>query len=206
MSYFFKTKSLIAAAIIAVSGSFATAATVDFVALDAADLSALTPVANPSATSTSGTVLENIFGNQFAGPQMIARSPWADSANEADGLYTSVQAASSATYTFDALMGTLSFIWGSPDTYNDLVIMLSGGGGTTTINGSEVFGTQGSLASFVTISGVTFTTVTFISTTANAFEYANITVSEVPLPAAGFLLLIGMGGLAVASRRRRDEA
>ena len=52
----------------------------------------------------------------------------------------------------------------------------------------------------MTISGITFDEVTF-SSGSNAFEYANL--AAVPLPAAGLVMLIALGGAAAAYRRRK---
>jgi hypothetical protein len=173
------------------------------------------PVANPLATSKTavGTgVLENVIGNKCTSSAafdcqsgIYARSPWEGTAYHATGQYTSISGGNQATYTPGGLFNQVSFVWGSPDTYNTLQIILSGPGGSTesiipsTTNG--LLPPAGSLAKFVIISAITFDTITFKSGT-NAFEFANLTLTPVPLPAAGLLLLAGLGGVGLLSRRR----
>lgn len=155
---------------------------------------------NPAATATTGTVFENVTGS-IGG---LRRTPWEGTALAATGLYTSVSRGGSATYDFGSARSALSFLWGSPDTYNNLVIELSGGGGSTTINGAAVQPPVAVGANFVTISGIgMFDTVTFKSG-GNAFEYAN--VAAVPLPAAGLLLVGGLGALGLMGRRKVAKA
>lgn len=185
-----------------IAASAAANAAVSFVGLSTSDLSALTPVANAAPAATTGTYFDNVAGNQYApGGSIIARSPWLFSSNSAGGVYSSVQAGSSATFEFDEVQTGMSLIWGSPDDYNDLIITLFGGGGTTVINGADVQGPVGILASLVTITDVLFEKVTFTSGK-NAFEFANLTTStSVPLPAGILLMVTALGGLVLVRRK-----
>ncbi|WP_420336498.1 VPLPA-CTERM sorting domain-containing protein [Roseibium sp.] len=177
------------------------AISVSHTALNPSDLDALTPMANPVASSSTGTFNQTLFGNQFApGGAIIARTPWESSIHEATGVYSSVQAGSSVTFLFDKVMKGFSLIWGSPDTYNDLTIELISSGTTYTINGGSVAPPLGILASLVEVTDVEFDKMVLTSGR-NAFEFSNLTTT-VPLPAGGLLLVTALGGLALMRRKK----
>ena len=105
---------------------------------------------------------------------------------------------------FDRVMNSLSFLWGSPDSYNYVTLINTAIGGPNLVVQladliSPVTPPVGGGASFVTIRGFAFNKVLFTSQTP-AFEIGNI-AAAVPLPAGGVLLLIGLGGLALLRRR-----
>ena len=158
---------------------------------------------NPLATATTGTVFQNVVGSVNG----VRRSPWQGCGcgvgeNDLDAYYTSVSGGATATYTFASSRTSLSFLWGSPDNYNDLEIVLVGGGGSEVINGTAAQGPVAIGAQFVTISDVgSFDKVIFRSGR-NAFEFANL--AAVPLPATLPLALFALGGLGVLHRRRKS--
>jgi len=124
-------------------------------------------------------------------------NPWGS--NGGNNVYSSVGKNSSLTYSF-ANSTSLSFLWGTADgSRNDLIFTLSDGSGTVALNAASlgVTGTK-----FVTISDVgVFNQVTFASDQ-RAFEYANVSASPVPLPAALPLLIAGVAGLGFFGRKR----
>jgi hypothetical protein len=149
---------------------------------------------NPLATSFTGTINENVTDPGLVSG--VRRSPWD---GPMDGsVYSSITG--TATYTFGSLRTSFSLVWGSPDSYNSLEFY----NGTTlvaTVFGGSIVGCCGAniTNSLVTISGLQFDSVRFVSGTP-AFEYANI--AAVPLPAGGLLLIAGLGGLAALRRRK----
>jgi len=199
-------KNLIVSALVGGALSFsagiASAVTVVFTPLAIADLNGMTPTANPSPSSTTPVFLDNVAGNQSSGGTLVARTPWEGSIWENSGAFSSVQAGGSATFTFAGEQDGLSLIWGSPDDYNDLTITLTGGGAPVSINGADVQGPVGELASLVIIKDVLFSSVLFESST-NAFEFANLTPSPVPLPAGVFLMGTAIAGFGVMRRRKK---
>lgn len=199
-------RAAVVGAALVVAPVAANAASVSFTGLSVADLDALTPVTSISPTSTTGVYFDNVTGNQFSGSTLISRSPWEDSIHEATGEFSSVQGGATATFTFATAQTALNLIWGSPDSYNDITITLLGGGGVDVINGTEVQGPTGILASSVEITDVLFTTVVFDSGSSNAFEFANLTTTPVPLPAGMLLMGTALAGFAVMRRRKSKAA
>lgn len=168
-----------------------------------------TVVANAAADVVTGTVFENVTGSI----RNVRRSAWQGSTvneNDAGAFYTSVSRHSSATYNFATAQTSVNLLWGSPDSYNYLDLMLVGGG-KVTVNGAAAQGPVAILQQFVTISGVgAFDAVVFRSSN-NAFEFANLSTSgpagvsaAVPLPAGLPLMLSAFAGLGLLSRSRKS--
>lgn len=121
---------------------------------------------------------------------------------------------SSANLALPGGTTAVSFLWGSPDTYNSFQFMTSPASVTTLtaaqlvalLPGANQFPldqAQGK-AYYITLTagaGETISSLTFKSPTQNAIEISNVTV--VPEPEAYGLALAGMGVVAFAMRRRR---
>ena len=127
--------------------------------------------------------------------------------NPAGTPYLSVLGGGTATITFDKLMKSISFDWGSIDTYNTLTITLAdgtnhiipgnpGGGNQTspTNNGRYYAVWDGSNA----IKSVTF------ASSSNSFEVDALSGSAVPEPATWAMMITGFGLAGAAIRRRRN--
>ena len=115
-----------------------------------------------------------------------------------------------STVTFDSGIDYISFLWGSPDTYNRLTVITTAGDvnftaaglGFSVTNGDQSFSqyVQFTADAGVDILGLAFTN----SPKINAFEVANFSVTApVPEPETYVLMLAGLGAVGFMSRRRR---
>lgn len=119
-----------------------------------------------------------------------------------------------ATLTFASAINYLSFLWGSPDTYNRLTVNSTAGSYSFTANGLGFPVTNGdqSFSSYVQFAaqapGERITSVVFSNNpTTDAFEVANFRVgSAVPEPATWALMILGFGAVGAAMRRRQVPA
>jgi hypothetical protein len=194
-------------------------------ALAATALCALPSVANaavigstgggtgPFSTLSSAGLDGGATATLTGGEVYVSDMPFADTPK--DGMPGTVflaagpRAGQPATLTFAQPLSYLSFLWGSPDTYNILTLVSSAqtytftaeGLGFTTTNGDQAFAQY---AQFVASAGETIKSVSFSNSPArDAFEVANFTVTAVPEPATWAMMLIGFGMVAGASRYRR---
>jgi hypothetical protein len=158
--------------------------------------------ANPLATSTTGTLAENVTGT-IADDR---RSPW-DALNStldpnaATSLYSAVRNGT-ATYDFGGVFRSLSLVWGTPGTLNTLKLFLNGDL-KFSLTGTGPAGFSGNVnkSVLVTISDLSFDTME-VGAGNPAFEFSNLEVAPVPVPAAGLLLAGALGGLAALRRRK----
>jgi hypothetical protein len=121
--------------------------------------------------------------------------------------YLSVEGSQSATLTFAMPTTYLSFLWGSPDSYNSLVVTEADG--TVTTLSAMSFGlTTGANApeSYVQIMDTASAILSLTysnSPKTNSFETANYSVTPVPEPETYALMLGGLGLVGFMARRRR---
>jgi hypothetical protein len=173
-------------------------------AADAATVTQLpTPgvaLANPTSATFTGTYFENVSDFGQGG---VRRSPWEGTALDGS-VYSSITG--SLTFTFAKFADAFSLVWGSPDDYNKLEFY----NGTTlvdTVLGAAISpccnsGQLNIPNSLVNISTDAWFNKVVFTSGQPAFEFANVSASEVPLPAGGLLLLGGLGALAATRRRR----
>ena len=170
---------------------------------------------NPGFDDSSNAV-ELIIGDEFPSG-IIRKTPWTGDLAET-GTYTSIQGGGFATYE-PGLFSEMSFVWGTPDDYNVLVldrvgqpslkfvILPSSAGGPAELAFGDERIDLGDIyargSAFINIdgNGSLFTKARFSSST-NAFEIGNLAFEVVPLPASSLLLLAGLGGLAAMKRRK----
>lgn len=154
----------------------------------------------PVATLTGGTV--------YSASQSVAAMPPGTignflAAGPDSGMNT-------ATLSFAGGVNYVSFLWGSPDAYNQLEVDTTGGAPVHFDAASVGFlpanGNQGvaEYVQFVADPGVMITGLTFTnSPSVNAFETSNYSITPVPEPETYALMLAGLGVVGFVARRRR---
>jgi len=155
-------------------------------------------------TITGGTIYTNSIANVAARPV----------GTTGDFLAAGPTAGNPALLTFSSALSSIGFLWGSPDGYNTLEVLYSGGGfmsftagglGFTKTSGQQDFAQY---VRFDAQTGYEITGLRFTSTS-NAFEVSNFSVpagtSQVPEPASVALLASGLLGMVGVARRRRQR-
>ncbi|OKO86838.1 hypothetical protein AC630_01975 [Bradyrhizobium sp. AS23.2] len=116
-----------------------------------------------------------------------------------------------ATLSFINPLSYLSFLWGSPDSYNLLTITTSLGhtytytpsqAGVNPINGDQQYAQY---IQFHTSGGEYITSATFGSGSTNAFEVSNFTVAAVPEPTTWAMMILGFLGLGFLGYRKSSK-
>jgi len=115
-----------------------------------------------------------------------------------------------STVTFDSGIDYISFLWGSPDTFNLLTVGSTAPGATSqnftamslgfpVTNGDQSFSQY---VQFTGLNGSKITSLTF-SSSIDAFESANYSVTPIPEPETYALMLAGLGVVGFIARRRQ---
>lgn len=133
------------------------------------------------------------------------------------GYYYAVGPSTSTTGTIDLTgfgdIGSISFLWGSVDSYNTLQFLDASMNVLATFTGSDIFNpangdrTDPNTNPIVTfdLTGTDVSNFSYLrlTSTSNAFEIDDLLVSGVPEPASWALMLLGFCGVGIALRRRR---
>ncbi|MDN3275917.1 PEP-CTERM sorting domain-containing protein [Frankia sp. RB7] len=116
-----------------------------------------------------------------------------------------------AVLSFINPLSYLSFLWGSPDSYNLLTITTNEHTYTYSpsqalinpVNGNQDFAQY---VQFQASGGEYITSATFGSGSSNAFEVANFSVTAVPEPATWAMMFLGFLGLGFMGYRKSSKA
>jgi hypothetical protein len=169
------------------------------------------PFTSLSAAGLGGGAVATLSG----GTVYTSDQPFADV--PAGGIFGSTFLAagptsgSTATLNFASGYNYLSFLWGSPDTYNSLTVTSSlGAVQTFTAAGLGFAVTDGNQAFSQYVQFSTLGTGEYISSVAfsnvpsqDAFEVANFRVTGVPEASTWAMMVLGVGAAGGAMRRRR---
>lgn len=160
-------------------------------------------------TSNSANFRLNFQGSDLSPPAPNSRTPWEEFAGLANtGYYNSVEANGFAEYAFQDIQKSFSIMWGSPDDYNRLsfyngqALVFAIDGDDSAITNTPGYEAQRKFVN-VKVSDIMFDRVRLDSFGKDAFEYSNVGVPQVPVPAAAVLLVTALGGLGFMGRKKR---
>lgn len=163
-----------------------------------------------STDLTAGPVATRTGGTLYTTDQPFADIP-AGTVFQNTFLAAGPTAGAPATLTFTTPLDYISFLWGSPDTYNVLTVNSTiGAAQTFTAAGlgfSQTDGNQ-SFSQYVRFAATAgqITSLSFNNAPAiNAFETANYTITPIPEPETYAMLLLGLGAIGMFARRRRAQ-
>jgi hypothetical protein len=168
-------------------------------------------LSGPGTPNSGGTLSGAASATIVGGTVLAADSPpFADDvAPGANFLTAGPVAGSPATMTFaGAGLDYISFLWGSPDMFNSLTVNSTGsapqvftaaGMGFLVTNGDQSFNQS---VQFTALAGAKITSLVF-SSTDNAFETANYSITPIPEPETYALMMAGLGVMGFVARRRR---
>ena len=218
-------KSLLAAGVL--TASFAASATVvgslgggtgSFLALSGGSAPAASPDSCTAATpcTLGGTVASIVGGSTLTGDAAFADAD-AFNGGLVGGRFLAAgpTVGNTSTLTFGTAVNYISFLWGSPDTYNLLTVNSAGASQTFDVSGTHAGATSLGFAStngnqsfsqYVQFVGTGITSLVFTNTPGvDAFEAGNfdVAIAAVPEPETYALMLAGLGALSFISRRRK---
>ena len=161
-----------------------------------------------SAGLDGGAVATFAGGTVYTADMPFADIPKGDIAGNAF-LAAGPLAGQPAVLSFTNPASYVSFLWGSPDTYNRLSLTTNvatyafdvASLGFAVRDGNQSFSQY---VQFAATAGETISSLSFSNTPAtDAFEAANFTVTAVPEPATWGMMLLGFGMVAGSARYRR---